>query len=127
VQEEEPRCLPLAARFSPKPGTLLQHSLHHVLAQNSPAVSTTPDAVSGLAEVRLMTAPAQLYMLLGRQQSYAHQHYVWGIVSTGPTQCTPHHSALVYVWLGLCIEHVRKMSQVHAFVPQGVDPTAPAL
>lgn len=51
VQEEEPRSLPLAARFSPAPGTLLQHSLHHVLAQDSPATSTTPDAVSGLAGV----------------------------------------------------------------------------
>lgn len=51
VQEEDPRSLPLAARFSPTPGTLLQHSLHHVLAQESPAVSTTPDAVSGLAGV----------------------------------------------------------------------------
>lgn len=52
VQEEEPRSLPLAARFSPAPGTLLQHSLHHVLAQESPATSTTPDAVGGLAGVR---------------------------------------------------------------------------
>jgi hypothetical protein len=51
VQEEEPRSLPLAARFSPAPGTLLQHSLHHVLAQESPATSTTPDAVGGLAGV----------------------------------------------------------------------------
>lgn len=49
VQEEDPRSLPLAARFSPAPGTLLQHSLHHVLAQESAAVSTTPDAVKGLA------------------------------------------------------------------------------
>ncbi len=51
VQEEDPRSLPLAARFSPAPGTLLQHSLHHVLAQESSATSTTPDAVSGLAGV----------------------------------------------------------------------------
>jgi hypothetical protein len=51
VQEEDPRSLPLAARFSPAPGTLLQHSLHHVLAQESAAVSTTPDAVKGLAGV----------------------------------------------------------------------------
>jgi hypothetical protein len=51
VQDEEPRSLPLAARFSPAPGTLQKHSLHHVLAQDSPAVSTTPEAVSGLAGV----------------------------------------------------------------------------
>lgn len=50
MQEEEPRSLPLAARFSPAPGTVLRHSLHHVLAQE-PA-STTPDAIGGLAGVR---------------------------------------------------------------------------
>lgn len=49
VQEEDPRCLPLAARFSPAPGTLLQHSLHRVLAQDPPGTSTTPDAIQGLA------------------------------------------------------------------------------
>eukprot|EP00775_Hariotina_reticulata_P000580 gene580-859_t len=46
--QDEPECLPLEARFSAAPGTLLQHSLHKVLAPGATG-STTPDAVSGLA------------------------------------------------------------------------------
>lgn len=48
--QAEPECLPLAARRSPAPGTLLRHSLHKVLAAPSDA-GTTPDALQGLAEV----------------------------------------------------------------------------
>eukprot|EP00879_Flechtneria_rotunda_P002692 GHRR01002898.1.p1 GENE.GHRR01002898.1~~GHRR01002898.1.p1 ORF type:complete len:336 (+),score=124.75 GHRR01002898.1:1704-2711(+) len=47
--QDEPDCLPLAARHSPLPGTILQHSLHKVLAPTNNG-STTPDAVAGLAK-----------------------------------------------------------------------------
>ncbi|WIA29285.1 hypothetical protein OEZ86_011790 [Tetradesmus obliquus] len=49
LAQDEPECLPLAARRSPAPGTLLAHSLHRVLAPSTKG-STTPDAVAGLAE-----------------------------------------------------------------------------
>ncbi|KAF8073009.1 RIOX2 [Scenedesmus sp. PABB004] len=48
ASQDEPECLPLAARRSPAPGTLLQHSLHKVLAPGQSG-STTPDALAGLA------------------------------------------------------------------------------
>jgi len=56
--QDEPECLPLEARFSAAPGTLLRHSLHKVLAPGA-AGSTTPDAVTGLARVGGGAGPAR--------------------------------------------------------------------